>query len=162
MKAAVEKFDNRVIRMVEKGWVSRTKAIACGLSIFGLLAACTYQLASKPGELAGLPQREDGIENIKVQRDHSRGIPGLPGVGDSTTMYVTVNGKDVATLRAGGSVKFGLAEGQYTIGIRCSKSDGIFVKWKHKEISVQVGENPVDIFASYVGMGSLETCTLRI
>jgi hypothetical protein len=147
--------------MAQTGRVSRIKAIACGLPIFGLLAACTYQFASKPGELAGLPQREDGFENGKIQRDYSPRVGPIGGVGDSTTMYVTVNGKDIATLRAGGSVKFGLAEGQYTIGIRCSKSDGILVRWKHNEISVEVGENPVEIFASYIGMGTIETCTLR-
>ena len=144
--------------MVKKGWASKTMAAAFGLSVFGLLTACSYQIASGPGELRALPQREDGIKNVKIRRD--RGHSGPFDVGSS--MYITVNGKDISTLRTGESVEFGLAEGLHTIGIRCSKSDGVFTKWKHQEIPVQVDVEPIEISAAYIREGTFETCTLRI
>ena len=138
------------IRMMNQRSLSKAKSIACSLFIFGILPACTHQFANKHGGLVGLPQREDGIENIEVHRVRAFLI------GYGTLIYVTVNGQDILTLGAGASVKFGLAEGRYNIGVRCSKSDGIFVKWQHNEISIEVGTEPVDFYVSYVD------CNLRI
>lgn len=135
---------------MEQRWLSKAKSIACGLSIFGVLAACTHQSDSKPGDLVGLPQREDGIENIEIHRDRAF------FVGYTTLMYVTVDGQDIGTVGAGASVKFGLAEGSYNIGVRCSKSDGILLRWQHNETSVEIGAEAVDIYVSYIG------CNLRI
>ena len=137
-------------RVRSRGWFSKARSIACGLSIFGVLAACTNQSASRPGDLAGLPHREDGIKNIEIHRDRAF------LVGYTTLMYVTVNGEDIGTVGAGASVKFGLAEGRYNIGVRCSKSDGIFVGWQHNEIPAEIGTEAVDIYVSYIG------CNLRI
>jgi hypothetical protein len=136
--------------MMERRWLSKARSIACGLSIFGLLAACTHQSASKPEDLVELPQRENGIENVEVHRE------GAFLIGSTTLIYITVNGKDIWALGARESVKFGLAEGHYNIGARCMKTDGIFAKWRHNEVSVEVAAKAVDIYVSYLA------CNVRI
>ena len=119
------------------------KSTACTLSMLALLAGCANQGAPQPGNSVSLPQRVDGFENIRIVRDRSEG--GLP-----TTMYVSVDGRKVGTLSSGESIKFGLAEGQYVLGLGCYVSDSRLglEKWRHGEIPLEVGEESVEIDAT--------------
>ena len=112
--------------------IRRFSLVACGLSVFALLAACANLGAST----VALPQRADGVENVSITRDRSEW-------GLATAMNLTVDGQDVGTLRRGESIKLGLEEGHYDIGVECSTSDGRFNTWRQRKIPIEVGQESV-------------------
>jgi hypothetical protein len=92
-----------------------TKSFSLILSLipFASFYGCTAGGAA-PGQLVTLPSRVDGVENVHVIRDKS-------WLGASRRFYLTVNGEDVAKLKNGDVVRFGLESGDHTIGIRCPR-----------------------------------------
>ena len=100
--------------------------------------------------MVALPQRADGVENISILRERFGGglIRNRSRVGLTTKMFVSVDGQEVGTLRRGESIKFGLEEGRYDIGIGCSPSDSTHDRSRYREFSVDVGEKIVEINAS--------------
>jgi len=114
----------------------RTAAVTA--SLIGTLCGCA-SIGDKPGEIAALPSRTDGVQNILVARKSQF-------KGAATSLFLTVNGVDVAKLRNGDSVRFGLEPGKYEVGVRCytSQFPGL-LEWRHRVREIVVRDDSVEL-----------------
>ncbi len=128
----------------------RIRSTACAVSMAAVLAACANQSVPQSDDSLALPQRADGVENISISRDRLGGglLRDRSRLQLTTKMSVSVNGQDVGTLRRGELIKFGLEAGRYDIGIGCSSPYSTHSGPHYREISVEVGEESVEINAS--------------
>lgn len=102
------------------------------------LSSC-ISVGDKPQELGVLPSRSDGSQNVLVTRKSRFG-------GGATSMFLTVDGVDIAKLRNGDSVKFGLESGNYVIGIRCNSSSAPgFLEWVHHVLVIGIRNDSTEM-----------------
>ena len=107
-------------------------------SVIDLLSGCV-SIGDKPGEIAALPSRTDGVQNIVVTRDSGF-------IGSGNRWYLTVNDIDVARLRNGDSIRFGLEPGNHDVGVRCPNSQlpGL-LDWTHRVREIVVSDDSAEL-----------------
>jgi hypothetical protein len=110
------------------------QAVTLVASIVCLAACVNYSYP--PDEVAPLPNRADGLQNIEIVREKK-----LPGDGADWTSWlyvVTVNDTNVYGLKNGERVSFGLEPGTYRVGVRCEVGDLISNRWIHRDLEVEI------------------------
>lgn len=132
----------------------------CRPLVFGFLGALVLSGCAiggdSPGPVVQLPARSDSVQNIEVKRD---------SVWNASlrTFYLTVDGRDVAKLRAGRHVTFGLENGEYILGVRCPNERwqglDMIEKWVLVEHEIDVIE-PGERFYIHIAPSVADGCRI--